>query len=305
MKAPIFPSGLSAVPRWRFLASLCAGALPAFSPTAAAVNDGDKAMVIVNVDLTPEGEKIPHPSANQPAYYVPVILGYHQGGKIIGGEKPLSRQEMVRQLGRALAKEGYVLQALRPDANKTLPSLILALEWGYLNPDVSNFGLMDLTTGEGGTLAPSAVQNTSSMASGTADYNQAEMITLVTGSALSARLAAAGSATMSQIDWDKIKNAVAEDRYFIIVSAYDFAASLKGEQKLLWRARMSTERQGVWMDDVLSALVVAGAPKFGRKTGPELTTVPISRGTVKLGPLEIKNYEAPSAETKPAAEKKP
>jgi hypothetical protein len=305
MKTLMLPSWLPAAPRWHFPATLCACALPAFSPIAAAVNDGDKAMVIVNVDLTPEGAKIPHPSASQPAYYVPVILGYHQSGKIIGGEKPPSRQEMIRQLGRALAKEGYVLQAVRPDANQTLPSLILAFEWGYLNPDVSNFGLMDLTTGEGGTLAPSEVQNKSSMASGTADYNQSAMVTLVAGSALTAQLSAAGSAAMSQIEWDKLKNAVAEDRYFIIVSAYDFAASLKGEQKLLWRARMSTERQGVWMDDVLSALVAAGAPVFGRKTGPEFTTVPITRGTVRLGPLEIKDSDVHPDEMKPPAEKKP
>lgn len=290
---------------WRFFAAFGAGVLFAFSPVTAAVKDGDKAMVIVNVDLTAEGEKIPHPSASQPAYYVPVILGYQERGKIIGGEKPPSRAELLREIGHALAKEGYKLQAVRPDANTTLPSLILTFEWGYLNPDISNFGLMDLTTPDGGTLAPAEVQTKSSMASGSADYNQGEMVTLVAGAALAAQMATAGSTGVSQIDWDKLKNAVSEDRYFIIVSAYDFASSLKGEQKLLWRARMSTERQGVWMNDVLSALVTAGAPVFGRKTGPEFTSVPITRGTVKLGPLEIKDGDVRPTEMKPPAEKKP
>jgi len=305
MLTPMSPSRLPVSFRRRIRVALCACTLAVFAPPALAVKDGDKVMVIVNVDLTDEGRKIPRPTPEQPAYYVPVILGYHEGGKIIGGEQPPSRQEMLRQLGRALAKEGYVLQAVRPNANQTLPSLILAFEWGYLNPSTLNFGLMDLTTGEGGTLAPSEIQSKSSLATGTADFNQAEMVTLVAGSALAAQLAAAGSTGLSQIEWDKIRNAATEDRYFIIVSAFDFAASLKGEQRLLWRARMSTERQGVWMSDVLAALVTVGAPKFGRETGPAFADIPITRGTVKLGPMEIKNADVHPAELKPPAEKKP
>jgi hypothetical protein len=302
MLTPISPPWLPVSFRRYYLVILWVGA---FAPSAFAVNDGDKVMVIVNVDLTDEGRKIARPTPEQPAYYVPVILGYHEGGKIIGGEQPPSRQEMLRQLGRALAKEGYVLQAVRPNANQTLPSLILAFEWGYLNPDTSNFGLMDLTTGEGGTLNPGEVRTKSSLATGTADYNQAKMVTLVAGAGAAAQLATGGSAGMLQSDWDMLREAVTEDRYFIIVSAFDFAASLKGEQKLLWRARMSTQRHGVWMDDVLPALVTVGAPVFGRKTIPTFTTVPITRGTVKLGPMEIKNVDVHPDELKPPADKKP
>src|SRR5262245_58104027 len=95
---------------------------------AVAAGPKPAAEVIVNIDLTPEGRKVERPSAEKPAYYVPVILGYHTAGEIVAGDKPPARVEVIRQLGRALAKEGYVLQAVRPDANRTVPSLILVFE---------------------------------------------------------------------------------------------------------------------------------------------------------------------------------
>lgn len=237
---------------------------------------GDLAAVIVNVDLTEEGRKIPPPTPGRPAYYVPVILGYHESGKIVAGEEPPKREELIRQLGGALAKEGYVLQALRPDANRTLPALILAIEWGYLNPLVIEHGGLDLSTGEGGTMAPPGIRDNPAQDTST-DFNQAEMITLVAGSAIKRQ------AAFTSGDWEKLRDAVAEGRYYIIVSAFDFQASLKGEQKLLWRARMSTERQGVWMNDVVPTLVTAGAPLFGRQTDlPRWTYYPVREGRVIL-----------------------
>ena len=129
------------------------------------------------------------------------------------------------------------------------------------------------------------------MAGGVADYNQAAMVTLVAGTTLARQLSAAGSTALSQIEWDRLKQAAAADRYFIIVSAYDFADSLKGQRTLLWRARLSTERHGVSLDDVLPALVAAGAPVFGRESGPRFDPVALKPGTVKLAPLEIKETE--------------
>ncbi len=245
------------------------------------------AAVVANADLTEEGRKIPRPTPDKPAYYVPVILGWQEAGRIVAGEEPPKREEVLRQLGQALAKEGYILQALRPDANKTLPSLIIAVEWGCLNPLVTEHGALDLSTGEGGTMAPAEIRNNATQATAT-DFNQNEMVALVAGAAFSAKLAATGSLGLSQQDWDKIRDAVAEGRYFIIVSAYDFAASLKGDQVLLWRARMSTERQGVWMSDVVPALVATGAPLFGRQTElPTWRELPVREGRVEMGDIKV------------------
>jgi hypothetical protein len=143
---------------------------------------GNLAEVIVNADLTEEGRKIPRPTRDQPAYYVPVILGWQESGEIVAGDEPPKRDAMLRQLGQALAREGYVLQALRPDANRTVPSLIIAVEWGSLNPIIRHHGGLDLSTGDGGTMAPDALRSNAAQA-GSTDFNQQERITLVAGSA--------------------------------------------------------------------------------------------------------------------------
>lgn len=244
----------------------CLTAAPAGASDKAKVSNAE---VIANSDLTADGRKLVRPTPTHPAYYVPVILGYHTGGEIVVAEQPPSRADVLRQLGRALAKEGYVLQALRPDANTTQPSLILAIEWGYLNPDVFN-------AADSSKMEPRVV----------ADFNQREMLTLVAGASVYR-----GEAFTTS-EWVRLRDAVSEGRYYIVVSAYDFAASLTGTRTLLWRARMSTERQGVEMSDIVGALVNGGAPLFGRETKlPQWTSYPVREGRVIIGEAVTKDLE--------------
>lgn len=231
--------------------------------------------VVANADLTEEGRKIRRPTPEHPAYYVPFILGYHEEGKIVAGEQPPKRAELIRLVGRALAKEGYVLQALRPDANRTVPSLIVTIEWGYLNALVTEqpapFDLNANDSDSEGASQP-----------GSTDFNQAQRIALVAGSAVKRQTQFAPG------DWEKLGEAIDDDRYFIIVSAYDFAASITGEQKLLWRTRMSVPRQGIWMNDALPGLIAAGAPLFGRQTEvPTWTPQPLREGRATPGELKV------------------
>lgn len=254
----------------------------------------DKAEVVANAELTEEGLKTPRPTPGKPVYYVPVIQGWHETGKIVAGEEPPKRADVLRQLAQALAKEGYVLQALRPDANTTVPSLIIHVAWGYMNPDVVETGALDLGTGNGGSMSPAGLRSDPTQATAV-DFNANDMVTLVVGSTLG-RLTA-----LTQADWEKVGVAVGEGRYFIIVSAYDFAASLKGEQKLLWCTRMSTARQGVWMSDVVPALVATGASLFGRESDlPTWKTFPVRAGRVDLGELQVLD-----SDVKVPVEKKP
>lgn len=244
-----------------------------------------QAQVIVNSDLTPEGKARPMPTPEKPAYYVPIILGWSEHGHIVAGEEPPSRKEVLKLVGQALAKRGYVLQALRPKANETIPDVIVGVEWGYLNPAVTDFGE------ETSTAEPdSSVAATRSIA----NFNQAEMITLVAGSAIQRKVAFTDDA------WEWVRDAVESGRYFIILSAYDFADSLKGKRTLLWRTRMSTEREGVWMSEVVTALVKAGTPLFGRQTDlPSRTPEVIRTVTVTVGESVIQGTEPSTKQSKP------
>jgi hypothetical protein len=265
-------------PSSRFLSAraLFALGLCILGLTAAAAAKKDKAEVVANAELTEEGRQTLRPTPGKPVYYVPMIHGWNETGKIVAGEEPPKRADLLRHLGQALAKEGYILQALRPDANTTMPSLIIDIAWGYMNPDVVETGALDL-----GDIASAGLRNDPTQATAV-DFNPNDMMTLVVGPNLG-RLTA-----LSPADWEKVGIAVGEGRYFIVVSAYDFASSLKGEQKLLWCTRMSTARQGVWMNDVVPALVATGASLFGRESGlPTWKAYPVREGRVDLGELQV------------------
>jgi hypothetical protein len=53
-------------------------------------------------------------------------------------------------------------------------------------------------------------------------------------------------------------------RWFVVVSAYDYAALARHEPRLIWRVKMSMERTGQAMAEALPALLRAGGPSFGR-----------------------------------------
>jgi hypothetical protein len=283
--------------KFRFLPEVARGTLltlclSSVCPAFCAALKKDKAEVVANADLTEEGRQAQRPTADHPIYYVPVIHGWHEAGKIVAGEEPPKRADVLRHLAQALAKEGYVLQALRSDANTTTPSLIIHIAWGYMNPDVVESGGLDLGTSEGGSMAPAGLRNDPTQSTA-ADFNANDMLTLVIGSNLERQT------SLSQDDWDKVGVAVGEGRYFIIVSAYDFAASVRGEQKLLWCTRMSTARQGVWMSDVVPALVTTGASLFGRQTDvPTWKAYPVRAGRVDLGELKVLDQDANTTDEK-------
>jgi hypothetical protein len=66
-------------------------------------------------------------------------------------------------------------------------------------------------------------------------------------------------------------------RYYLIVSALDYPAYTRKQHKVLWTARVSTELKGSHFDEVLPALIAAGARRFGRETqGPEFTQATIT-----------------------------
>jgi hypothetical protein len=83
------------------------------------------------------------------------------------------------------------------------------------------------------------------------------------------------------------------NRYFAMLSAYDFNAFKKsGKKVLLWQAKMSTPSDRVVeFANILSALVTAGGPHFGRETSwPEAVLFPVTPdGKVIIGEPQVVN----------------
>jgi len=228
-------------------------------PSAQANFFGPPKEVDVNVvvDLTEDGRKVAPPSREHPAYYFPVVAGYKEMGSIVAGEKKPPDAPVAPLLAKALAAQGYLVVGPKTPA----ASLIFVFHWGYMNPTIDEVAL-----GNPEDLPQQLF------------WNEKEMLGLVAGHTLG-NLASIGS------EREDVLRAAREDRYFVIVSAYDFAAAKEKKRKLLWVAKMSTPSNRVTLAEVLPAMIASGGPHFGRETDrPKSVTAPIAReGKVEVG----------------------
>ncbi len=227
--------------------------------------------VNVNTTLTDAGRKVAPPTREKPAYYYPVVAGWREEGAIVAGEKPPPQNFVIHELAKALAAQHYLVVGEKTPP----PTLLLVLHWGCMNPQTEDFGTGDPTQ--------------------RVFFNQPEMLALVGGS------------TLSNLDLSFEREAVLqgaeENRYFIVVSAYDFADATQKKKTRLWTARMSTPSDGLTMADVVRPLATSGGPLFGRETTlPKWVTAPVAReGKVEVGtPTVVPD----TSEQKGAAEKK-
>jgi hypothetical protein len=241
-------------------------------------------------DMYPEGRDLPHPAPGKPIYYYPLVLGYLELGAPQSGDQPPSKREMAHGLATALAAQGYLVTreiAVPAKANAlakpgesspaTLtafsppPSLLLVLNWGSLRPQkIDQSMASDVSQGNApvvGSAAPAAV------------LNKGEMIGLI-----------AGRKFDSIVDFgmktDEILQGIEDDRYFIMISAYDFDAYFQHHKKvLLWVAKVSAPSAGVTMAEIMPILINAGGPVFGNETiGPKLLDMPKApEGKVEVG----------------------
>jgi len=223
--------------------------------------------VLVVGDVTETGRKLAPPTADQPVYYFPLVVGYKEVGGVIAGEKQPAKNDVSHALAVALAKQHYLLM----DAQHA-PGQLLVFWWGSMNPQIEDFGSNDPTQ--------------------QVFFNEREMLALV---------GAYKTTKLAPWDSDRLRTAARDDRYFVIVMAFDFAAARRHEKKLLWMAKMSTESVGTDLPAVFPALIASGGPAFGRDTAPGWidSGQPPKEEKVILGPAEYRDYVPP-----PAPEKK-
>ncbi|PTX96532.1 hypothetical protein [Opitutus sp. ER46] len=83
--------------------------------------------------------------------------------------------------------------------------------------------------------------------------------------------------------------------YFVVASAFDYAAMKQGRKVLLWRTKMTVNSAGISMSESLPSLVTAAGPYLGREmTGVVTLTRKISRnGKVEVGTPRVIDYSAP------------
>jgi hypothetical protein len=94
--------------------------------------------------------------------------------------------------------------------------------------------------------------------------------------------------------------------YFVVASAFDYAALAQGKRVLLWRTKMTVNSSGISMTESLAPLIASAGPYLGRDMteGVTLTKTLSREGRVEIGtPTVVK--DSPSLPSTPNATASP
>lgn len=216
------------------------------------------------------------PTANRPAYYVAYDGGYIEAGNPIAGERPPKPAVVANALFHALASQHYV-QATSAHP----PSLVIIYHWGLLRRDTyqirSIFQIQPNLRARIYLVAPTKYAKR--MVRDIMDRRQPGLVHIP--------ILDPDEITLLQLAHD--------NRYFVIVSAYDYPSVVSGRARLLWRTKMSTLSVSASMSDALPALLRGGANYFGRNY-PEAQTVresTVPSGRVHVGTPTVESFLPP------------
>lgn len=284
-----------------------------FSLLPKSLQKNPRVEMTVITEMTEAGKKLPEATPQAPAYFLAQSAGFHSLGEPSNAKAPLPA-ELEGMLKKALAANGYL--PAHPPAHPA--SLLVVYSWGAhyaLHPeeDDSISGEMverNILDRAGLVGGPQFAQRLQKLFDQKASLNDA-IAGSPAGPLGSPELAAAQQEFLDPIERfasESPKNRFIieqafDDVYFVVASAYDYAAAGRSERRLLWRTRMTVDAKGVAMTDTLPTLIDTAAPYFGRDL-PEPETLikrALKEGKVDVGtPRVIPDGNQETGDRKPA-----
>ena len=169
--------------------------------------------------------------------------GYHEWGGIRAGEKPVKLGEIDPWIRAALRVNSFA--PLRVDETA---DIVVVFQWGCMRP-------------EAGWRGRGAVNSI---------LNYEDMLDLVGGRVLENT----NDRTLRQA----IIEAALEERYFLIVSAFEPSSYARNTSVLLWRTQISMPSPGVNQSEAFPILAAAGAALYGRETDmPRFVSIDVGK----------------------------
>lgn len=269
--------------------------LPAMQPPISEIKPGDfvfellpKSMqrnpqldMTVSCQLTEYGRTVAPATPEHPVYYLSQYAGLQEYGELIGGRFRMDQKYLDQLFTRSLSTNGY-LPAV-DDMHR--PTLILIYQWGSFyamsNEDRRIFPLLAFRQDSQRAALVRGFRPVGSRAQGNRNTYGGEFF---------------GSVSRSY-ESEFLSYQSRHDLYFAVVSAYEYAALAKGEHKLVWRATLTVNGEGVSMEESLPPLVLTAGTTFGRDTGgARIVSRRVRRSSVTLGPLIILENDVPDPE---------
>jgi hypothetical protein len=234
--------------------------------------------VMIVTELSKAGHAAPVASPLHPVYFSGADGGQASVGDAIGGERAPKPAELANLMAKALRAGGYL-----PAGPGHPPTIYIYYRWGSFNK------LSDMDQG-----ASQNVGSGGSKIKGPMDDQQLrnlmERATIVGGSRFANEWGEA--LETGTFNWWRntsqrkvfLVETASENLYFIIATACDYQAAVKGNLVILWQTRISTSSRGIAMDESLPQMAASSATYIGHETdGP----VRLDRPTVKDGHVEV------------------
>jgi hypothetical protein len=237
--------------------------------------------VMIVTETTNVGRRAPDASPDRPVYYSGADGGLTKLGDPIGGEHPPKPKDLENLMVKSLHEGGFL-----PATSGHPPTVYIYYSWGSFNgyrttgryrDDDWDFqswrNLMERAALVGGTKFA-------------ADWDTARMFNYYDEFTSS-------SARISYL------TAIARgDLYFLVATACDYQAAVRGKLVILWQTRLSAEARVVSMGEALPQMVASAGPYIGHQTdGPvRLNRPAFMEGNVEIGvPVEVRDDLASNA----------
>lgn len=277
----------------------------------------------VITEMTELGRKQPPASPAAPVYYIAQSSGFHQMGHTSAGEHSLKPEEVERILTRSLAPNGFLPAA--PPAHP--PTLVIFYTWGSHsmlvegdpdNPALSAqevaANLLDRAALVGGVKFSQEMLKLFQEADDLATLNRAPPpdpsgavapIPPVLGDAQMEFLNPINRFKAADPKNDFLFEQFTNDVYYVVASAYDYAAVATKTKRLYWRTRMTVAAQGVSQEQTLPTLIASASPYFGKdmSEAETLTKRAVPEGQVEIGTPVVVDPDVPTAALKPVETK--
>ncbi len=250
------------------------------TPARGLLRRGNTLTVIT--ECTPAGGEVQPATAEHPVYVLVHPAGRHDYGRPVAGEDAPPAADLQRDLDAALASAHYL-----PADQRHPPALLLFLNWGihaspgYAAQDPDYGNLLDraaLVAGRAFARELARVLEQDDMSGASHSKRpwgfQQKGMTPVTPAVLFQGFSPLESFRRRSTLNERLLTQISQDCYYVIVSAFDYTALARGDRRLLWRTKLTTQTIGSTMTAALPALIQAGTRHFGRPmAAPELLTV--------------------------------
>lgn len=224
---------------------------------------------------------------------------YHPGTISDASMKDLTFEDIVKDVALNLGKNNFI-----PDPDPENTDLLIVIHWGRTRPAEDSLeelhGYTSYDDMGGTTPDRSVLFSNPSNISSELEFNYNASLSIAESNEGNAYYKAqllgmeeAFDQRGTRRDEELLKHMIDEERYFIILMAYDYKKLKEGEQVMLWRTRYSMRALGQSFTAAIGQMNHIASDYYGENMKGLVTKRFDDKSDVKMGEVEVISSEEP------------